>query len=436
MTEVHAADPHPDAPNDGTTPLALQQQRKRRWRLVLGDPHDAGLDQALALSKTDKKLDQALTFLYGPHPQEGAGGTTATVVPSAPSASSGTKREGGLAPTALQIHRWLGDIRRYFPAPVVQVVQKDAFERFGIQVLVSSPELLESIQPDVHLVATILSYKDLIPEQTKQTARQVVRRLVDLLIEKLANSVRQAILGGLDRIRRTRRPSSPNAIDWNRTIRANLKNYQDDYRTVIPEVVFGFPRKQRHVQLKHVILCVDQSGSMAESVVYAGILGSVIASLPAVRTSMVVFDTSVVDLTAELRDPVDLLFGVQLGGGTDIGRALGYVQKLINRPEDTILVLISDLYEGGSEQLCQQRVVELVQAGVQMIALLALDDRGQPQYNHGMARFMVQQGVPCLACTPSLFPELMAAAIQRQDLSSWAAAHKLPTLQKTAPGPT
>lgn len=409
----------------------LDKQRRRRWRLVLGSSQDAALDKQLSLSKQDQELDKTLTFLYGPHPstQEGGAPSSDGSAVSRSQAGSTTgadkKRSGNLEPTALQIHRWLGDVRRYFPTPVVQVIQRDTFERFGVKALVSSPELLASIQPDVHLVATILSYKELIPEATKAAAREMVRRLVDELMAKLAHSVRQAVLGGLDRLRRTRRPS-PSAIDWNRTIRLNLKNYQPQYRTLIPEVVVGFPRKQRQTRLKHIILCVDQSGSMAESVVYSSIFGAVLASLPAVRTSLVVFDTSVVDLTAELRDPVDLLFGVQLGGGTDISRALAYVQQLIDRPEDTILVLISDLYEGGSEQLCRQRIKELVQAGVQMIGLLALDNSGQPQYHRELAHFLAEQGVPCLACTPHWFPDLMAAALQRQDLRHWASQRRLP----------
>ena len=206
------------------------------------------------------------------------------------------------------------------------------------------PEMLEQVEPDVHLVATLLSLSHVIPEKTKETARQVVRRVVDDLERKLAQPLLQAVRGSLNRASRTSRPRA-GEIDWHRTIRANLKNYQPDRRTIIAEKLIGYGHKRS--SLRDIVLCVDQSGSMASSVVYSGIFGAVLASLRAVSTRMVVFDTAVVDLSDDLQDPVDLLFGTQLGGGTDINRALAYCQQVITRPAQTILVLITDLYEGG-----------------------------------------------------------------------------------------
>src|SRR4029453_9532492 len=197
------------------------------------------------------------------------------------------------------------------------------------------------------------------------------------------------------------------------------------YRTVIPEQRIGYGRKR--TSLRDIILCVDQSGSMGTSVVYSGIFGAVLASLPAVRTRMVVFDTEVVDLTDELQDPVDLLFGVQLGGGTDINHALSYCQGLVRRPQETILVLISDLYEGGSREEMLKRAATLTRAGVQMIALLALNDDGASSYDHNVAAALADMGVPSFACTPDLFPDLMAATINRQDIGQWAAAREIVT---------
>jgi Mg-chelatase subunit ChlD len=243
-------------------------------------------------------------------------------------------------------------------------------------------------------------------------------------MRKLANPTRQAVLGSLNRATRNRRPRH-SEIDWHRTIRANLKHYQPEYRTIVPERRIGFGRKRS--SLRDIILCVDQSGSMASSVVYAGVFGAVLASLPAVRTRMVVFDTAVVDLTEELHDPVDLLFGTQLGGGTDINRALGYCQGLVRRPHETILVLISDLYEGGSRDEMLKRAAALAGSGVQMIALLALNDDGAPSYDHGVAAALAAMGAPAFACTPDLFPELMAAAINRHDIGQWAAAREIVT---------
>jgi Mg-chelatase subunit ChlD len=210
-----------------------------------------------------------------------------------------------------------------------------------------------------------------------------------------------------------------------RTIRANLKHYQPEHRTIIPETRIGFGRKRS--ALRDVILCVDQSGSMATSVVYSGVFGAVLASLRAVRTHLVVFDTAVVDLTEELADPVELLFGTQLGGGTDINQALTYCQALVQRPEETILVLISDLFEGGNQREMLNRAAALAGSGVQFIALLALNDDGAPSYDHQVAVAFAGSGIPAFACTPDLFPELMAAAINRQDIAHWAASREIVT---------
>ena len=232
-----------------------------------------------------------------------------------------------------------------------------------------------------------------------------------------------------NRATRNRRPRH-SEIDWQRTIRANLKHYQPAYRTIIPETRIGYGRKRS--ALRDIILCVDQSGSMGASVVYSGIFGAVLASLPALRTRMVVFDTEVVDLTEDLHDPVELLFGVQLGGGTDIDRALSYCQSLVRRPQETILVLISDLYEGGNREEMLKRAAALAGSGVQMIVLLALSDNGAPSYDHGVAAALAAMGAPAFACTPDLFPDLMAAAINRQDIGQWAAAREIVTARGTA----
>jgi Mg-chelatase subunit ChlD len=283
--------------------------------------------------------------------------------------------------------------------------------------MLTEPETLEAIQPDVHLVATLLSLRGIIPARTKETARLIVRKVVDELLARLSQPLRQAVTGSLNRAARNRRPRH-SEIDWHRTIRANLKHYQPEYKSVVPETRIGWGRKR--TSLRDVILCIDQSGSMAASVVYSSIFGAVMAS-PAVRTRLVVFDTSVVDLTDQLDDPVELLFSTQLGGGTDINRAVGYCQSLIERPADTIFVLISDLYEGGVEADLLRRAAALVAAGVQFITLLALSDEGAPSFDQRIAAGLAALGVPSFACTPDQFPDMMAAAIQRRDLNQWAA---------------
>ena len=367
-----------------------------RWRLILGKKADP--EQEVPLDAAGTGMDAVLEALYD------------------------GQRKGGLGSSAPNVNRWLGDIRQYFPAEVVQVMQRDALERLGLTRMLLEPELLASVEPDVHLIGALLALNKALPAQTRETARRVVRQVVDALEKKLRNPLREAVQSALHRSVRNRRPRS-NEIDWRRTIYKNLKHYQPEHRTIIAEHLVGYGRKGQ--ALRHVILLVDESGSMASSVVYAGVLGAVLASIRAVRTSLVVFDTAVVDLTAQLDDPVELLFGTQLGGGTDINKALGYAQTLVQRPQDTILVLISDLFEGGHRAEMLKKAAALRQSGVTMVTLLALNDEGAPAYDHDNAAALAALDVPAFACTPALFPDLMAAAINKQDLKGWAGARDI-----------
>lgn len=372
-------------------------ERLRRWRLVLGG--DASNACGVTLSEQESEMDLALAALYQPDSKNGL--------------------RGGSEASSPKVARWLGDIRKYFPSSVVQLMQKDAFERLNLHRMLLEPEMLARVQPDVHLVSTLMSLRGLIPAKTKETARLVVHSVVDELMKKLEEPMRSAVTGALNRAVRNRRPRHAE-IDWQRTIRANLRHWQQDYQTIVPETLIGYGRKSQRTQ-KEIILCIDQSGSMASSIVYSSIFGAVMASLPAVKTHLVVFDTAVVDMTEQLDDPVELLFGVQLGGGTDINRAVGYCQSLVRDPQNTIMVLISDLYEGGVERNLLQRASELVQSGVQLIALLALSNEGAPFYDKALATKLAGLGVPSFACTPDHFPGMMAAAIRKEDINLWAA---------------
>lgn len=326
-----------------------------------------------------------------------------------------TERQGGLGNSSPNINRWLGDIRQYFPKSMVQVMQKDALERLNLNQMLLQPETLEAIQPDINLVATILSLNKVMPNQTRESARQVVKKVVEELEKKLAQPLRESIRGALNRAVRNRRPRY-NEIDWNQTIRANLKHYQTELNTIIPEHLIGKGRKGQ--ALKKVILLIDESGSMASSVVYASILGAVMATIRSLKTHFIVFDTQVIDLTADLKDPVDLLFGTQLGGGTDINKALTYTEGLIQNPTDTILILISDLFEAGNAQEMLVRANSIKQSGVNFITLLALTDEGRPSYDKTIASKLKAMNIPTFACTPDKFPELMAAAIENKPLNN------------------
>ena len=376
--------------------MITEQERLKRWRMILG--RDAEQETSELLGEW-LEMDQTLEALYGQ-----------------------VERRGGLGGSSPKINRWLGDIRKHFPTSVVRVMQRDALERLGLQQMLMEPEMLEMVEPDVHLVATLISLGRIIPNKTKATARLVVKKLVDELMQKLATKTVQAVRGSLNRATRTNRPRH-NEINFDRTIRLNLKNWQPEEKSLIVDRLVGYGRKRS--SLRDIVLCVDQSGSMATSVVYSSVFAAVLASINAVSTKMVIFDTSIVDLTDMLADPVEVLFGTQLGGGTDINRAIAYCRQLITRPNETIFVLITDLCEGGNRDEMISRAAELVQSGVTVICLLALSDEGAPWYDEQNAAHFAELGIPTFACTPDLFPDLMAAAINKQDLSLWAGRNNI-----------
>ncbi|HSZ46741.1 MAG TPA: VWA domain-containing protein [Streptosporangiaceae bacterium] len=388
------------------------QERLRRWRLVLGSAAEPGQNaqsgsaaSGTGLSDRDAAIDEALGAVYETRPGTG-------------------RRTAGLGGSAPSVHRWLGDIRTYFPTPVVQVLQRDAMERLGLRQLLLEPEMLAAIQPDVHLVGTLISLRNAMPEQTRETARIVVRQVVEEIERRLTEQLHRAVLGALDRSARNRRPRLAD-VDWPATIRANLQHYQPALRTIIAERLIGYARRRRIAALQDVILLVDQSGSMASSVVYASVMAASLASLRAVRTRLVVFDTSVVDLTDQLADPVDVLFATQLGGGTDINRAVAYGQSLVTRPADTIMVLVSDLIEGGDQTELMHRLAAVVDSGVRLVVLLALSDDGAPSYDHELAAACAALGAPAFACTPDQFPDLLASAIRRENVAEWVTRNGL-----------
>lgn len=375
-----------------------QVERARRWRLALGVDDE---DTPVVLDDTDQRIDAALSALYG---------------------ETGDRGRGGLGGSAPKLARWLGDVREFFPTPVVQTIQKDALERHGLDAMLLEPELMAVLEADVHLVASLMSLMAAIPEQTKETAREVVQKVVDELLEKLERTTAEAVRGALDKSKRTSRPRF-NDIDWPRTIVANLRHYQPEYKTIVPERLIGAARKSRNIaDLEEVVLCVDQSGSMATSVIYSSIFAAVMASLPGVDTKMVAFDTAVFDMTEMLEDPVDVLFGVQLGGGTDINQAVSYCEHIIRQPSQSHLILISDLEEGGDNKALLERLQVIVESGVNLIVLLALSDDGKPFYCEDNASSIAAMGCPVFGCTPDQFPDMMAVALKKGDVHEWAAS--------------
>jgi Mg-chelatase subunit ChlD len=380
---------------------AAQFDRFQRWRLVLGKSAEEQLRKACGgsgglLDAEQRAMDEALGAIYD-NP-DGAGG----------------KRGAGLGAGKGSVAKWLGDIRKYFDKDIVVTIQKDAIARDDkLKVLLFEPELLAEVTPSVEMVGTLLSLKNMVPERAKEAARQIVRAVVEEIMKRMRSAIERAVRGALDRSRHQPLPSLPN-IDWKRTIRRNLKNYVAEKRTVIPDRFFYWARQHRRKEY-NVIVCMDQSGSMAESVVYGSVMGAIFATIPSLETHVIAFDTEVVDLTDACSDPVDMLFGVQLGGGTDIDRAVGYCQGFIKDPRKTLFILITDLYEGGNERRLVERMQSMTESGVRAVCLLALSDSGVPSYDENLARKMANVNVPCFACTPNKLPAVLEAMLKGAD---------------------
>ena len=380
-----------------SAPDDAAQRALLRWRLVLG-PETAQQPQrganlwGEAESTVDNEpglgeMDRALDFLYGPGGQQGGSGASSPYVAS-----------------------WLGDIRRYFPRDIVAFMEKDAIERKGLKQLLLEPEALQSLQKDVGLVATILAFKHLMPEKTRETARQVVREIVDDLRKRLENQTRQSLLGAMRRDQHSPMRVARN-LDLKRTVREGLRNYQPSLKKIVPERVHFFANQQRFHE-RRVIILVDQSGSMGESVVYSSIVAAVFASLPALDTRLVFFDTAIADVTDQLSDPVEMLFGVQLGGGTDISKAVSYGASLVTQPEKTLLLLITDLFEGGVRDKLLAQLATLKEARTNVLCVLALNDKGTASFDPDLARKVAALDIPTFAATPGKLVDAVEKALR------------------------
>jgi hypothetical protein len=379
------------------------QEALLRWRLALGPTAEKvgpqfSLDALRSLAAgldidpgSVGDLDQALSFVY-------------------------EERQAGLGASRPYIPRWLASIRELFRHDVVAMVQKDAIERKGLTQLLFEPETLPFLEKNVELVATLLAARGLVPDQARETAREIVREVVEDVRKKLEIQMRTAIVGAVRRDQQSPLQVARN-VDWKRTIRQNLKGWDGDRRRLVPDR-FYFWSNQRKRHEWDVSILVDQSGSMAESVVYSSIMAAIFASIDVLRTRLLFFDTEIVDVTPLLDDPVDVLFSTQLGGGTDIHRAVAYAQEhFIERSEKTLLLLVSDLYEGGDRAGLLARMRQLVESRVRVLCLLALSDSGRPAYDHGVASELGAMGIPCFGCTPKLLPAIMERVLKGQDLS-------------------
>ena len=377
----------------------MNKELLQRWRLILGKNAEEEIQKQTGsqLEPQNKGIDEALGALY-----ESSG---------AVKKGKGKVSYADLGDSSPKLAEWLGDIRSYFSDEIVAVIQKDAIERKGLDQLLYEPELLSEVEPELNLIGLLLSLKEQIPDESKNIVREIVKKVVERIKALLEDDIRQAVIGSRNRFEHSVRSSSKN-IDWKKTIDRNLKNWDEDRKTIVPEKVYFYSNSLKRNNWT-VLVNLDQSGSMAESVIYGTVMGSIFASLPALETRVVAFDTNVVDLSEECGDdPVDMLMGVQLGGGTNINKSIKYSSQFIHTPSQTIFILISDLFEAGNENELLTRVTHLVDSGVRFICLLSLSDQGAPFYNDKLARKLTNIGVPCFACTPEKIPELIQNALK------------------------
>ena len=305
----------------------MEKEKITRWRLILGQESQNRFQSmgGEPLNEQQDLMDQALAAIYNGTEYGGFG-------------TSG--QGGGNAPSSLRINRWLGDVRDLFEKDLVTVIQADAMNRCGLKQLIFEPELLENLEPDINLATSIMLLKDQIPKRSKDSVRVFIKKIVDEINKLLEQDIRRAVTAAVNRKKHSPIPSAA-ALDYKMTISRNLKHYNQELKTIVPEHFYFFDRTTNSAANKWtVILDVDQSGSMGESVIYSSVLSCILASMSSLKTHIVAFDTNIVDLTEKCEDPVDLLFGFQLGGGTDINQSIAYCQTLIENPSKTILFLV------------------------------------------------------------------------------------------------
>ncbi|MFX0042770.1 MAG: VWA domain-containing protein [Candidatus Hodarchaeota archaeon] len=345
-----------------------------------------GLGQTGFGKEKFKKMDDTLDFVYGQPVDQ--------------------KRSAGLGPSNLSIPDWIENVKELFPTDTKEVLEKDLVERSDIKDIIANPELFEKVEPSLEMVKTIIALKHMLPNEVKDVARTLVRKVVEDLKDKFRDEVEKHIIGAIKRDMHTPIKVFRN-IDWKESIRKNLKHYDSDSKKLImAEPRFYCAEKKKKPW--QIVVLIDESGSMTDSIVYSVVLASIFASLPAVHTNLVIFDTQVVDLSDRIDDPVEVLMTVQLGGGTNIAKAVQYAQTLIKNPKKTIMVIISDFFEGGGYNRLTDTLKKVLEGQTRILGIAALGHNNEPIYDRNYAKFMNTLGIDVLACTPKNLPEIIA----------------------------
>jgi Mg-chelatase subunit ChlD len=378
----------------------MKHERLVRWRLVLGQ----GAEEALQcrLNAAQQAQDAALGFLYDREYSNGQGG--GRNVRNAP-------RRGGMEDSALSVPDWINQVQELFPKKTIERLEKDALERYKLEEMVTNPAVLQRAEPSVSLLKAVLHTKHLMNQEVLGMARHLVRRVVEQLMEKLARPMQSVFLGAIDRRKRSSLRVAKN-FDAKTTLRRNLAHFDRATRKVYIQTPFFYSRIRRQTDRWQIIIVVDESGSMTDSVIHSAVTAAIFHGIKAVRTHLVLFDTSVVDVTLDCSDPVETIMKVQLGGGTDIGQALAYANGLIDNPRRAIIVLVTDFYEGAPPERLLSVTKQIVESGATLLGLAALDSRAEPNYDRHLAQRMADLGAHVAAMTPGELAEWVAQKVR------------------------
>ncbi len=361
-----------------------------RWRLVLGQPAEGSMPlqggQAM-------EMDQVLDFLYG---REGG--------------ADQRSDRGGTGPSQLTVPQWLRKVRTLFPQETVQVLQRHALDRYQLSEILTDPQVLDQMEPDQALLETILSLKGQMKGPVLEAARRLAAKVAAELTKKMEMDLRRSFLGRLRRDTSSPVRSMRN-LDIQKTIRRNLRHYDRERQQLVLESIY-FSGRVKRFNTWRIVMAVDESGSMADAVIHSAVMAGIFSRMPMIDIRLVIFDTQVVDLSDRAGDPVETLMSVQLGGGTDIAKALTYCQSLIVNPHRTILLLISDLCEGGPLDRLYRVCGEILESGAKLTALTALDRRAEPIHNQTVAAKLAGMGAFVGAMTPERLGDYIGAIMQ------------------------
>lgn len=391
-----------------TQPDDQDRETLTRWRLVLGKQAEQhGL--SCAGNEDAQRVEELVGFLF--EDCDGAGqGAGSGRAAGGRNRGKSKDRQGGQGKSTLSVPEWVSAVHELFPRQVKEVMERELVSRRGIRELLSQPDLLEKIEPNTDLVKTLLTHKDLLTPETRVLARKVIAQVVEELKDKIRVAIENAITGAIRRDRHSPRKVYRN-LDLKTTLRRNLRNYDAEREKLLVDRLY-FYAAERKKRPWHIVLAVDQSGSMLDSAIFSAVMASIFAELPAVRTSLFLFDTQIADLSDKVGEPVDVLLSVQLGGGTDITMAMQYAESLVREPARTIVVLITDFYEGRDERDLVEQTENMAQSGMRLIGLGALGYDARPAYNKETAKKLRKVGMDILVCTPEKLAECMAQIIR------------------------